>query len=39
MRVALSLAEQERILDQIRSDSGGSPTLDYANFVFGFETA
>jgi hypothetical protein len=36
MRVTLPLADQERILKQIRSNRKGSPTLNYANFVFGF---
>jgi hypothetical protein len=36
MRVTLPLAEQERILQQIRGARTGSPTLNYGNFVFGF---
>jgi len=36
MRVTLPLAEQERILQQIRGARTGSPTLNYGSFVFGF---
>lgn len=36
MRVTLALAEQERILAQIRTTKTGSPTLSYRSFNFGF---
>ena len=39
MRVTLPLADQERILKQIRGNRKGSPTVNYANFVFGFDEA